>query len=359
MMRMAGVSADEQAAQGDETGLARASFAGYLTAVVAGLLAAMAAFVLVLLGLRATGNLPPPAFSNSLCVDEKLNFLRNNPIVDPTLLVVGSSVAWRHVDGDALVAAAPGTRPMNGAFCGLHVDQTAYVTEWLLDRQPTVRQVVMVVDPLDFAGCWRERDAVFDRDDVDRYVYQDASPWLYYLRYFAPISLTRNALKVSDQRAGLIEWDPLVFNRHGDGPLVSDNDRGLFYGTPEPLDGACFAALADMADTLDREGRQLTVVSTPLHPEWKALVDPDGSFIADYDARILQALGGTTARYWNADQQWQPPETAFIDAIHLRWSAAQAFSAALARQLGLGEPTEAVSGGAVLTSEAGPATPIR
>nr|WP_236614270.1 hypothetical protein [Stutzerimonas azotifigens] len=305
----------------------------YLLALGAGLFGALGAFCLFLGGLNATDNLPPPAFSNSLCVDEKLNFLRRHPVTDPDLLVIGSSVAWRHFDGAAIVHASPATRPLNGAFCGLHANQAVYVGNWLLDREPSIRRVVMIVDPQDFAGCWRVRDAVFDRRDADAYVYGQASPWWYYVRYFAPVSLVRNALSVKAQRAAQIEMDPLVFSRYGDGPLQTASSRGLYYGHPEALDRSCFAALQSLATRLHGEGRELTVVSTPLHPEWKARHDPDGLFLADFDSRLLGSLKGTPAQYWNADREWNASTDAFVDAIHLRWSAARDFSVALAQQL--------------------------
>ncbi|WP_438826825.1 hypothetical protein [Pseudomonas lopnurensis] len=311
----------------------------YLLALFAGLFGSLGAFALLLGGLKLTDNLPPPAFSNSLCVDEKLNFLRHNPVPDPNLLVIGSSVAWRHVDGNVLVEQAPGSRPLNGAFCGLHANQSAYVANWLLDRHPGIRQVVMIVDPLDFSGCWKVADAVFDRDDADHYVYRQASPWGYYLRYFSPRSLLSNARTVKAQRANLIEWDPLVFNRYGDGPLEPRGDRGLFYGPPDPLDAGCFEALQSLASRLHQEKRQLLIVSTPLHPQWKEEMDRDGSFLTYFDSRLSAAIAGSdTARYWNADREWVAPPSAFVDAIHLRWTAVQDFSSALARQLRRSEP---------------------
>lgn len=317
-------------AEADPTGMR----ATYLLALLVGLFGSLGAFALLLAGLEITDNLPPPAFSNSLCVDEKLSFLRDNPVRDPNLLVIGSSVAWRHVDGEVLVEQAPGSRPFNGAFCGLHANQAVYVANWLLDRHPGIRQVVMIVDPLDFAGCWKVPDAVFDRNDVDSYVNGQVSPWNYYLRYFSPRSLLHNARTIKAQRANLIEWDPLVFNRYGDGPLEPRGDRGLFYGRPDPLDSGCFTALAALAGRLEQEKRQLMVVSTPLHPQWKEEFDHDGSFLDYFDNRLSAALADSdTARYWNADREWVAPPSAFVDAIHLRWSAVRDFSSALARQL--------------------------
>ena len=306
----------------------------YLLSLFAGLVGAFTMFCLALFGLERTGNLPPPAFSNNLCVDEKLNFLRDNTIESPNLLVIGSSVAWRHVDGNKLVQALPEVRPMNGAFCGLFANQSTYVGHWLLDRHPSIRSVVLIADPQDFAGCWRVPTAVFNREHVDPYVYENASAWGYYLRYFSPKSLARNSLTVKAQRAGQIEWDPLVFNRYGDGPLVTNNSRELLYGRPEALDRNCFAALRDLSTRLMQEGRQLMVVSTPLHPEWKDKYDPHGTFLADYDRRIADALAPKGGTYWNADKDWNAPVNAFVDAVHMRWSAAQEFTLALAEQIG-------------------------
>lgn len=315
---------------------------GYLLALFGGLICSLAAFGLTLLGLDRSGNLPPPAFSNSLCVDEKLNFLRDHPVESPDLLVIGSSVAWRHVDGDELVRNSPTSIPMNGAFCGLFANQSVYVGNWLLDREPTIRRVVMVIDPQDFAGCWKVPDSVFNRDDADAYVYDKASRWPYYVRYFAPVSLVRNALTVRGQRSGENEWDPLVFDQYGGGPLDTDNSRRLLYGKPDALDHNCFDALSTMANRLQREARKFFVVSTPLHPEWKSRYDPNGSFLAQFDSHVKRSLKGSEAAYWNADSELETPASDFVDAIHLRWSAAQRFSAALAERLYMSVPVPSV-----------------
>lgn len=191
----------------------------------------------------------------------------------------------------------------------------------------------MVADPQDFTGCWRVPDAVFSRSDADAYLAEQATPWGYYMRYFSPRSLVRNALTIKDQRAGRSEWDPLVFNRYGDGPLVTDDSSPLLYGQPEALDRNCFNALATLSQRLEREGRRFTMVATPLHPQWKERYDPEGRFLADFDDRILASLGDGGAHYWNADKEWTAPLGAFVDAVHLRWSAAQQFSDALASRL--------------------------
>ncbi|SDS24183.1 hypothetical protein SAMN05216421_1163 [Halopseudomonas xinjiangensis] len=306
---------------------------GYAIGMFGGLVVSMAVFATLLLGLGRTGHLPPPAFSNSICVDEKLAFMRDHPVADPNLLIVGSSVAWRHVDSSTLSEHAPGVRPLNGAFCGLHANQTLYVANWLLDREPGIRDVVMVVDPIDFSECAVNRDAIFNREDADRYVYADTWPWQYYMRYFAPGSLLRNAASIKTKRTDPQSMDPLRFTPSGAGPLTTSKSRGLFYGAPPPLDPVCFASLKQLATRLDQEGRRFTVVSTPLHPAWKAQVDPDGTLLKSFDSHLLEALSGTDGQYWNVDREWAPSEDGFVDAIHMRWPAAKEFSENLGRRL--------------------------
>lgn len=310
-------------------------FGAYLGYVLAGAAAALVLFCFFLAALSATANLPPPAFTNSLCIDEKLEFLRNKRPRSPDLLVMGSSVAWRHFDGAAVAAPPLKLNPLNGGFCGLHANQSIHAAGWLLDHEPTIRQVIMIASPQDFAECSQKSTAVFNDKDATRFVYDGASRWPYYLKYFSPLSLIGNARRVKDKRANLIELDPLVFDRYGGGPLDTGQSRPtLYYDSPAPLDPACFQSLQNFALRLQAEKRTFMVVSTPLHPEWKAREDPQGVFLADFDRQIKSALAASAARYWDADSEWVTGASGFTDAIHLRWSAAQEFSAALALKIG-------------------------
>ena len=317
---------------------ARASLV-YLCSVLGGIVGALALFYGLLLMLQASDNLPPPAFSNSLCIDEKLNFLRERPTDPPNFLVIGSSVAWRHFDGATVMQKAREIRPLNGAFCGLRAHQSIYVANWLLDRQPSIRRVLMIAAPQDFADCRNQPEAAFKRDDADNYVYSGASRWPYYLTYFSPASLIANARRVKDKRANRIELDPLVFTAFGDGPLNTKASLGgLGYGPPEALDASCFEALKAFATRLRHDARQLIVVSSPLNPAWKARTDVGKKFIDDFNTRLREVVKTANtkapgAHYWNADAEWAAARGSFTDAIHLRWSAVQDFSAVLAQHL--------------------------
>lgn len=321
----------------------------YLLTVLATAAGALASFCLFLAGLQVTGHLPPPNIANTLCVDEKLAFHREHPPGSPNLLVVGSSVAWRHFDGEAAVRAAPGLVPLNGGFCGLRANQSAFVTDWLLDRLPSVRGVLMIASPQDFSECRSRPAAVFNRVDADSYVFDRAWSLPFYLRYLDPRPFLRNIRTVAAQRRNDIPLDPLVFDRFGDGPLNTEVVRDtLLYGAVPSYDPACFAALRDMARRVEAGGRRLMVVSTPLHPDWKALHDPDGRSRAAFAAGLRGAVEGTGAAYWDGDHGTGFAAAAFTDAIHLRWSAVDDFTEAMGRFLHFEE-----IGGSRLSARAG------
>lgn len=296
--------------------------ARYMAAVGAGVLLGILSFAAILFGLGQTGNLPPPPVANSICIDEKLAFLRDRMPAAPNLLVIGSSVAWRQFDGDAATA---GTRPLNAGFCHQNASQSASVAPWLIRRLPTVHNVLMITAPQDFQTCTGIVPA-FDLEDADRFVFERAWRWGFYVRFFDPVSLWRNAWRVAARRTGVDPADALLMTKYGDGPLNTQLNQGLLYGPISKLDQACFASLRILALTLQRDGKQFFVAMAPLHPGWKGAYDPQGELRNQFERGIDLALQGTGARYWNGDEAAQLDASAFYDAIHLRWSAVRNFS---------------------------------
>lgn len=308
----------------------------YPAALAAGGLGALLAFVGALAVLDRSGHLPPPAMANSLCADEKLVFLRDYAGPPPDVLVVGSSVAWRHFDGSAVVAQEPRARPLNGGVCGATMNQTEHVAAWLLRRFPTVKDVALIAAPQDFEDCTSTRAELFDTADADAFLAERGFSPRFYLRYFDPFSLVRNARTIARQRVGDHPIDPLVFDAYGDAPLHTDRTADLGYGPVERLDPACFSALRRLAASLAAEGRRLVVATTPINPEWRLRFDPDGRQMRELVAKMDNAVAASGATVWAGDQEAAPGVAAFTDAIHIRWTAAQEFSRAMVRATGLG-----------------------
>lgn len=296
--------------------------ARYMLALAGGAVMALALFCAFYGTLYATGYLPPPPLTNNVCADEKLVFLRRNPPSEPNLLVLGSSVAWRNIDSAVIAAELPGTHPLNGGFCGMQINQSAFIADWIIDQWPSIRQVLLVVSPLDYSSC-KGVGQVFDPADARKFVLDDHPMWSFYLRYFDPISLRRNIKRQIQDReqARLLKVDR-SFTKYGDGPLDTNENRGLFYGSMPETDPDCFVALRSLATDLADKHRDLMVVATPIHPDWKSQYDPRGTFRAQYFKDMEKSLQGTGAKLWNADEAGFLDASAFTDAIHVRWSSA-------------------------------------
>jgi hypothetical protein len=316
---------------------------GYLLAMAIGALLMFAALAAALISLKAYGALPPPQFSNSLCIDEKLHSMRAGIPADPNLLIVGSSVAWRHFNSPAAIAADPSLQPFNAGFCGARMTQVRKVSAWLTARLPTVRHVLLIASPLDFENCTKDDPSQFDLFDADAYVFGKVSPARFYARYFDPLTLAQNAGMIRTARGSMFAPEPLFQDSYGDAPNQPDRSRGLFYGAVK-LDPACFAALRQTARLLERKGVAFDVTITPLHPEWVSRYG-GGAFAIAFPDAIRTSLAGTGARY-DATRH-RPDPGAFYDAVHIRWSATAAYTRSLLAEAG---PLAGAAG--VLTAQA-------
>jgi len=237
---------------------------------------------------------------------------------------VGSSIALRNIDTAAIARDNPQVRPLNGAFCGLAMNQSAFATQFLIDRLPGVSDVLLLLDPFDMSSCRASKTAVFDQADVGAYL--SGAPDLdYYFKYFDPFSLITNA-------AGRKER----FTPYGDLPLDTDRYFGLVYGPPRPSQPECLAALNAFALDLQKRGIALTVSTMPLMSGWSRAYDPDSRAAKALAAELASALAGTQARLWDTWSTLDVPAADFTDAVHLRWSATARFTRRLVSATGFG-----------------------
>jgi hypothetical protein len=307
----------------------------YLAIVAATIMASALLFVMGLQVLDTQHSKPPPAFSNSLCTDAKLEFLRGNPPDQPTHLIIGSSISWRNIAAEMIVRQFPAARPLNGGFCGLQFNQTAFVSRFFLDRYPTITDLLLVLDPKDMSACRSTRSEVFEPTDVSDYL-SGADDTKYYFRYFDLPAFLRNAFVVKERKANDDELEALVFTRYGDGPLVTNETRGVFYGAAPRLDATCRDALAGFAREVSASGRHLLVVTMPLLADWSHRFDGHAKIRRQLAGQIREALAGTTATFWDAWAEMPMAQNSYTDAYHLRWSAAQDFTRRLVDETGFG-----------------------
>lgn len=299
----------------------------YIVAMAIGAILMAAMMVGTAAFLHSRNALPPPQFSNSICIDEKLRIMREMPPQSPNLLVVGSSVAWRHFNSTAAMAFDASLRPYNAGLCGQAINQTTETTRWLLGRLPSVRHVMLLASPLDFEDCASEANNL-NFSDVDAYVFGGQSAWRYYLRYFDPVTFLSNAHGLAARRSDAGSFGTLVIDRFGDGPMEPRHDRGMFYKEMGSHDPACFAALGQLAALTGAQGQTLDVVLTPVSPDWVQLYDPERQKLGQLQDSIRRASKRSGIRFIDMHDAFSD-EQQFVDAIHLRWSATAEFTRAI------------------------------
>jgi len=268
--------------------------AAFLLLVLGGIGATIAAHV----ALARAALLPPPPLAATWCIDEKFAFLREMPLERFTLIAIGSSATWRNLDMSVLEQRLHGTRAINAAPCYLHIDQTAYMAGFLLERMPRVDTVLAVVAPRDFEACPASQRAFFDPHLAGAYLGSRVPAWLPYVTGFRPIYLAREAIEQENLPPGP---DAVALDGHGSSIL-----RKPHSWRPAPVfDPSCYEGLATLEETVTSRGARLVVSSLPVMPEWSERFDPDGSLVESWTREMRATL--------------RQPETLFLDGRSLAW----------------------------------------
>jgi hypothetical protein len=272
-----------------------------------------------LVGLSALGRLPAPPITATNCIDEKFKFLHETDIRNPGLIAVGSSVTWRNLDfsvfedhyGDAV-------EPLNAAPCYLYVNQTAYLTDFLLDNMPSVKSVMSVFSMRDFSACSTSPTAFFRPEDAEGYLFGRDPAWYLYLKNFRPGSFVRDVIALPAMRSGEDISAPLVMDPYGSGPLT----------LPEPdirenfkLDPTCLGHLSVMSENLSQRGIDFIVVLLPQMPAWRDAYDPGGARDAEFRSAVAGRLDGTRTVLIDAQKGLHLRNDQFTDHAHLQWDA--------------------------------------
>ncbi len=305
-------------------------------------------------------HLPAPAITSLEPLDEKLRYLRERyDDGPPDVLTVGSSITWRHLDGDALVAeGGRDLTVLNGGTGLLKTHQTRAMIHFYLDRFPGIGTIATFVGLPDFDDCLRRPAELMDPEDATAYAFDQVDPLPLYLRYFAPVRYVRTGLDLPDRRRPLI--GDLWQDEYGSGPMQvpTEMQDGLRYGRID-LDPNCVDQLVTLAEEIRAGGRRFVIVFPPTHPDyWRHY--PRGrhrlqTIIATVRERVEPL--GVPVIDMHADPAYRAAD--FWDAFHMQWTAVQRFSARIAPVLaGDGDGT----GATAIRAEAPrtePATTIR
>lgn len=297
----------------------------FLIAVLGLVIAGLLGFAAMIGILARLHMLPPPPFTGTACMDEKFKFLARHDLRGVDLIAVGSSVTWRNLDVAAFRRTGIAHRPLNAAPCYLHMSETAYFTDFLLQRMHAVRTVVTIVAPRDFEECARPREAFFPAPLAAAYIFQSMPALPVYFSHFRPQKFFLDAWRIKHMRNAADGVAPLVMDAYGSGPLRTPVDW-----LPEPVfDNTCFEALHELERVANARDARLVVATIPLQPAWGRKHDPDGRLVRAFEARIQTTVTNASTIVLTG----APATLQHADAVHYLWDSAQRYSQHLASRL--------------------------
>jgi hypothetical protein len=280
----------------------------WLAQVVLLSLLGTALLVLLILALSAANRLPAAPLTATACLDEKLAFARSAALEEATLIAVGSSATWRNLDMQRLEQAIPELRALNVAACYLHIDQTAFLSELLLERTAKVTHVLTVLAPRDFEKCDPRETEIAQPLLVRAHLNGLVPGWFVHLINFRPMYILRQAFSIKAERQDLFLSD-----RYGSSPAYRANT----WNPPPTFDERCFEALAKLEATVAARGARLAVATVPVMPRWLAQFDPSSCMISRWIEGIRARLGPSSVFIDGRAFAW--PDEAFADPVHLLW----------------------------------------
>ena len=259
--------------------------------------------------------LPEPPFTGTRCINEKFPVLRDAPLGDRTMLAVGSSATWRNLDNATLERRLAGARPYNAATCYLQINQTAFLTEFLLPRMPRVDTVLVVVAPRDFESCASSQAAFFDPALTDAYLAGSVPAWLPYVSGFRARYLAREvAARLS--RAPPTPEQTAHYDELGSS-ILTQRQAWL---PPFSIDVTCYASLSRLEAIVARHGARLVVATLPVMAAWRAAEDPDDTNVERWMQDMRSSLQRADSLLIDGRRlDWD--EGDFADPVHVLYPA--------------------------------------
>jgi hypothetical protein len=298
----------------------------YWVGNVAGAVACLGVIAGAIAYLSHVKRMPAPAMTLVQHLDEKLRYLRDHPEFTPELVAVGSSIAWRQLDGSPLAERLGKGHVLNGASAFLKVHQTRFLANFYADHFPRLQTVLVMLGPTDFRDCSTVPAELFNSDDAGGYVFQRHASLIYYLKYFAPLTYLRRSISLRRKQIPL--RGELWIDEYGSGPMqwTESMMQGLRYGAIT-MDKHCVDALRYLVSDLTTKGIQPVVIFPPIHPEYRQLFPQT---ISDLKSIVEELRNSTNRKVQIIDAIEDPfgPKD-FFDAIHLQWAAVKTFSRTL------------------------------
>jgi hypothetical protein len=298
--------------------LARLPWVSIFGLTVSVWLALGAAFLFLL---QFTGHLAAPPLTATACIDEKISFLRNRDLSQVRIMAAGSSATWRNLDMAAF--GLDPARALNAAPCFLHIDQTDYFVNLLMEMMPNLQSVITVVAPRDFESCSPQETQIFEPVLGSWFLKRRIPAWVPFIINMKSTYLLKTALSVSQERAS----GSLAFDDYGGSPMTQANSWRPALG----FDERCFTAFEKYSRRMAERGTPLVIATIPIMPNWADTFDRR---TIDEWANRLKALAQSGTRVIDGREISFRSEQ-FADPVHLLSPFHKHYSRFIVQRLGL------------------------
>ena len=299
----------------------------YYLGLLGGALATFAMIVASLQLLAWTDRLPAPPITKVEFLDEKLRFLRERQDLDPTFVLVGSSMALRQFDGRPFASRLGQKQVLNGASTLINVHQTRFLTSFYMEHLPKLQTIALMVGPPDFENCTTTPAKLFDAEDASSYAFKQHIAAPLYLRYFAPVLYLRRVRNLHERRVPL--RGEFWMDEYGSSPLqwTPEMIRGLRYEALK-FDRSCVDRLLQLVGEIKAKGIRPVVVFSPIHPEYRRKYPETTQRLREVGGKVGAELREGVDFFDMSESDFEAAD--FFDAVHLQWTAVQRYSDRLA-----------------------------
>lgn len=287
----------------------RESYSGFFRIFILAGVVLVFLCALLLFALGRADVLSAPPLTAEYCIDEKLEFLRNADLSEPTFMAVGSSSAWRNIDLSVIDDALKGPRPLNAAPCYLYAHQSTYLAEQLVEHTTRLDTLLVVYHIRDFEMCRGNQREFVNPIYLKGYLTGSIPRWLPYITGFHPKHLLDEARRLRKEKTDPF---PIRPDEYGGAVLTK-----VYDWNPAPsVDESCYEAVSEVEALARKKGLRLAIATLPPQPSWLAEFDPDGSMQDEWITRLKAQLSDPDTIFIDG-RDFPVTDEQFADPVHL------------------------------------------
>lgn len=275
----------------------------------------------------------PPTITNSISLDAKIKFLRNNKqLFGSRTVVAGSSLCLNNLDVAFLNRTLPWAAPcVNLSAWGMQIESTDFFLDFFLAHASHVQNVVLIGQMVDFRSS--RSGGLFDRKEVWSYI-SGREDLLFRVRHFNLFKSLKNWQSFDRLSDTNKRYEGLMLDETGSVMLdipesMLDGKRWNTYGLETETNEEAYRCLEAICVKLRSRNLHYIFLVPPVRQAFRSHV---ASFQAleDFKEHVRRIVIRNGGIYVDADSQLHLKDDCFVDMMHLNRNGARKVAELLA-----------------------------